>query len=184
MGKATKDRGVQVSAPPLQMPNASSIAEDVTSKALDFCARKLGVDGPKAAAVCLSRRDYNALDYCHYSMAEQVGAALGSLDDNVQTVYMFDYDATAEDICFDESPFTPLVHLLVRVERKTEALNALIAMLDRALARSYAKIVGPEGLQHLLDVQIIDTQDVAQRKGYGALLSSLHHRPLKVWNRA
>jgi hypothetical protein len=184
MGKATRDRGVQVSAPPLQMPNANSIAEDVTSKALDFCARKLGVDGPKAAAVCLSRRDHNAVDYCHYSIADQVGAALGSLDENVQAVYMFDYDATAEDICFDESPFTPLVHLLVLVERKTEALNALVATLDRALAKSYARVVGPEGLQHLLDVQTVDTEDVAQRIGYGALLSSLHHRPLKVWNRA
>jgi hypothetical protein len=54
-------------------------------------------------------------------------------------------------------------------------------MLNRALAQSYAQLIGPSQLQHILDAQIIDDADVENRVGYGALLNSLYRRPLKVW---
>jgi hypothetical protein len=38
-------------------------------------------------------------------------------------------------------------------------------------------------LQHLLDVQVVDDAEVEKRVGYGGLLFSLHHRPLKIWER-
>ena len=96
---------------------------------------------------------------------------------------MFEYDATPEDVCFSEVAQTPLLHLIVHTERKTKALNSLVTMLERALAQSYARLIGPRQLQHLLDVQVVDDREVEDRIGYGALFSSLHHRPLKVWER-
>jgi hypothetical protein len=174
---------VKTTTPPLHMPNAASIAENVLDKALEFCTRKLGVKDHKVAIDRLQQKECRAYEYCYYSIAQQVGTALGNLDDNVKAAYMFEYEATPEDLCFGETQKAPLLHLLVWTHRKTEALDSLAEVLDRALAHSFAQLVGPQQLQHLLDVQIIDDTDVENRVGYGSLLHSLHHRPLKVWER-
>ena len=76
-----------------------------------------------------------------------------------------------------------IIHLIVWAQRKTGALNSLVAALDRALVQSYADLIGMRQLTHLLDVQVIDDADVENRVGYGAMLSSIHHRPIQVWER-
>jgi hypothetical protein len=181
MAKAKEQTSVRVTTPPLHLPNASSTAEDVLNKAIEFCADKMGLESPQTAIARLQKAEQKACTYCHYSIAEQVGAALGALDEHIKAVYMFEDDATPEDMCFGELPGVPLLHLLVWTERKTEALKSLVALLDRSLAQSYGRLVGPRQLQHLLDVQVIDDADVEKRIGYGALLHSIHYRPLKVW---
>jgi hypothetical protein len=174
---------VKVASVAFQIPNAASTAEDILGNALGFCAQKMGYDDPQIAIERLKEGDRTACGHCQYSIAQQVGAALAALDDNVRSVYMFEYDATPEDICFSEAAQTPLLHLIVWTERKTKALNSLVTMLERALAQSYARLIGLRQLQHLLDVQVVDDGEVKGRIGYGALFSSLHHRPLKVWER-
>jgi len=62
-------------------------------------------------------------------------------------------------------------------------LNALVAALDRALIQDYAEMIGPRGLAHVLDVQVVDQSDVENRRGVAALLSSLYNRPVKLWER-
>jgi hypothetical protein len=181
MGKVTRQQSVEITTPPLHLPNATSTAEDVLNKALEFCARKMRLQGSQMAIERLQQGDHNVCEYCQYSIAEQVATALGALDENIKVVYLFEYEATPEDVVFSETSGPPLVHLLVWAHRKTEALKSLVSMLDRALATSYAELIGPSQLQHLLDVQIIDDEDAAHRVGYAALLYSLHHRPLKVW---
>ena len=141
----------------------------------------MSLEGRAAAIVRMQASDLSARAYCYYSIAEQVGSALGAMDQNVKAVYMFECEATADDLCFGDAEYTPLLHLLVWTQRKTEALNALVAMLDRALAQEFAATFGPQDLRHLLDVQIIDDVNVQERSGYGALLQSLHHRPIRVW---
>jgi len=183
MAKAKEQASVRVTTSLLHLPNASSTAEDVLNKALEFCADKMGLESPQTAIARLQKAEQKACTYCHYSIAEQVGAALGALDEHIKAVYMFEDDATPEDMCFSETPGVPLLHLLVWTERKTEAQKSLVAMLDRALAQSYGQLIGPRQLQHLLDVQVIDDADAEKRVGYGALLHSIHYRPLKIWER-
>jgi hypothetical protein len=148
---------VEFTAPPLQLPDAASMAEATLAKALEFCA--------------------------HYNLAKQAAEFLGALDENVKAVYICDYDATPEDLCFGEATQASLVHLVVWARRKTGALNSLVAALDRALVQSYADLIGMRQLAHLLDVQVIDDADVENRVGYGAMLSSIYHRPIQVWER-
>jgi hypothetical protein len=166
------------------MPSAKSIAEDVLHKALEFSARKISAPILEEAIARLKAGDTQAHSYFQYALAEEVGDALGALDEHVEAVYLFDYEATPEDVAFSETHSPPLVHVLILTQRKTEALQALVSMLDRALAQGYAGRMHLERLQHLLDVQIIDAGDVEQNVGYGALLRSIHHRPLRVWKRA
>lgn len=176
-------RDTKTSEMPWRMPDADSAADNILNQALGFCAQKMRLGDAQTVIDRLQQGDRNACSYCHYSIAEQVSASLGALDKNVKAAYMFEHDATPEDICFSENECTPLVHLIVWVERKTEALNSLVAMLDRALAKRLAQLIGPRELQYVLDVQVIDDTEVERRTGYAALLSSIHHRPLKVWER-
>jgi len=174
---------VEFTAPPLQLPDAASMAEAALAKSLEFCAQKMGFDSHQAVIDHLQRSDSTASSYCHYGLAKQVAEYLGALDDNVKAVYICDYDATPEDLCFGEATQASLVHLIVWARRETGALNSLVAALGRALVQSYADLIGMRQLTHLLDVQVIDDADVKNRVGYGALLSSLHHRPIQVWER-
>ena len=174
---------VEFTAPPLQLPDAASMAEATLAKALEFCAQKMGFDSHQAVVGHLRQGDSTTCSYYHYNLAKQVAEFLGALDENVKAVYICDYDATPEDLCFGEATQASLVHLVVWARRKTGALNSLVAALDRALVQSYADLIGMRQLAHLLDVQVIDDADVENRVGYGAMLSSIYHRPIQVWER-
>jgi hypothetical protein len=174
---------VEFTAPPLQLPDAASMAEATLAKALEFCAQKMGFDSHQAVVGHLRQGDSTTCSYYHYNLAKQAAEFLGALDENVKAVYICDYDATPEDLCFGEATQASPVHLIVWAQRKTGALNSLVAALDRALVQSYADLIGTCQLTHLLDVQVIDDAGVKNRVGYGALLYSLHHRPIQVWER-
>lgn len=166
----------------LRLPDADSIAEAALTGALDYSAEKTGVDRQRAL-LNLQGGDRATCSYCHYSLAKQVAETLGTLDKNIRAVYVMDYDATPEDLCFGATSTTSPIHLIARVVRRTEALDSLVAAVDRALTRAYANTTGLAGLALLLDVQVVDDTDVAKHTGYGALLSSLYHRPIEVWKR-
>jgi hypothetical protein len=166
------------------LPGATDSTENTLSEALQFCARKIGVDSLEAVVDLLRQNDRMACEYCLYSMAKRVAASLGAVDENVRAVYVLDYDATPEDICFGTlHQGAPLVHLIVWAERKTAALSSLVAALDRALAQAYTDLVGGPQVESLLDVQVIDDADVESRTGHGALLQAIHHRPIQIWER-
>lgn len=188
MGTAIKSQSVQsiqteTESPALRLPDAGSTAEVVLRQAMDFCAEKVGAASTECVIESLKVGDKNACSYCRYSVAKQVGEALGSLDEHVKAAFVFDDEATYQDICFGAARQTAPIHLLVWVERKTGALASLVEALDQALAKSYADLLGSSPTAHVLDAQVIDDADVESNRGYGALLRSLHNRPMKVWSR-
>jgi hypothetical protein len=165
------------------LPDAHSLAADALAQALEYCAQKLGLRDGQAALACLKEGDHAACQYCAYSLAQRVAQAIGAWDEYVQSVYVIDYDATPDDLCFAcEGQFGP-IHVIVWTARKTRALDALIAVLDRAFTQRYRGLVGCGDLEHMLDVQVIDDADVESRIGYGAMLASIHQRPVQVWSR-
>jgi hypothetical protein len=166
-----------------QLPYPGDTARIVSNQALDFCAQKMGLGGRRAVADRLQQGDENACQYYRYSIARQVVESLAALDRNLKAAYVADYDATPQDLCFNPGSRTSLIHLIVWVERKTKALNSLIEGLDRAMAQHYADVVGLPQLVHLLDVQVVDDEAVHGRTGYGAMLSSIHNRPIQIWER-
>lgn len=181
--KQTEAVNIGLATPPLRLPDATSTAEVVLAQAMEFCAQKMGLGNAEDAIGRLKQGDSAACRYCNYSVAKQVGGALGALDENVKAVYVCDYDATPEDLCFNEAPQASPVHMIVWTERKTSALNSLIAALDRALAQNYASLMGLDKVGYMLDVQLVDDADIQNRTGCGALLSSLYHRPIQIWER-
>ncbi len=175
------DARVDIPAQPAEMRVA---VERILAQALSYCADKMSLESLQAASERICQGDGVACGYCLYSVAKQVAETIGSLDGNVRAVYTYDCEATPEDQCLGEiARGTSLVHLLVWTQRKTAALRALITAMDRALVRAYTSVLGGRQPTSLLDVQVIDDADVGRRSGYGALLSSIYHRPVQVWQR-
>ena len=161
----------------------SGTAQVVLTQAMEYCAQKMRLDSSQAVIDRLRASNGRACEYCHYSVAKQVAESLGALDDNIKATYIYDYDATPEDLCFGEAGRALPIHLVIWAERKTAALKVLAETWDRALAQGYAEMIGGRQPAHLLDVQMVDDADVEKRLGHGALLFSLHHRPVQVWRR-
>jgi hypothetical protein len=181
--KQAEGMGIRLASLP-ELPDINGIADDIFSDAMAFCARKIGVDRLEAVSDLLRQNDKTACGYCFYGLAKRVAASLGVMDENVRAVYVHDYDATPEDLCFGTlHQGAPLVHLIIWTERKTAALDSLIAALDRALARTYADLLDRPRIKGLLDAQMIDGVDIENRTGHGALLQAVHHRPIQVWER-
>jgi len=174
---------VTVRGASLRVPDADSAAEAALDRALRYCGDRMGVASLDQLTESLRQGEAECRGYYHYALAREVADYLSALDADVQAVYLFDYDATPEDVCFCESDPDPLMHVIVQVRRRTAALESMLEALDGALARRYAEMMGIDEQAHLLDAQIVDEEDTVRRAGYGALLSSLHHRPLQVWGR-
>jgi len=168
----------------LRIPDASSAAEAALDVALHYCCDKLGAGSIDTVKESLRQGDSTSRGYFNFSLAHAVAEYLGAFDRDVTSVYLFDYDATPEDLCFGEAVCNLLLHLIVRVNRPTAAFQSLVEALDGALIRRYAGVMGMDEPAHLLDVQVVEEEDVRLRNGYGALLSSVHHRPIQVWGRS
>jgi len=178
----TKEMSIDEAAP-FRWPDATSTAELALDEGLAFCARKAGLKDAREVVERLRQGDSTVRHYCRYGLAKKVAESIGRLDENVKAVYTLDYDATPEDRCFSGEAETSPIHLIVWAARKTDALDALVKALDRALVKAYADLIDAPELTHLLDVQVIDDTDVEERRGYGALLSSIYNRPIQVWER-
>jgi hypothetical protein len=179
----TKVSSVKDLAAPFRFPDTASTAEVVLNEGLTFCARKMGLGDPGEVVRRLQQGDSAACQYCRYGLAKKVAECIGNLDDNVKSVYVLDYDATPHDLCFGQAKQRSPIHLIIWAERKTDALASLVTALDRALVDRYAALISAPELARILDVQVVDYQDVQDCIGYGALLSSTHNRPIRVWER-
>jgi hypothetical protein len=164
--------------------SVTSVAEGILVEAIEFCAQKLGASSLTTVIDLLEHGDRAACEYCLYSIAKQVAASLGAMDENVKAVYILDYDATPQDLCFGTGAHgMRLVHLLVWTHRKTAALDSLVQALDSALVQACSDTIGVCGPATLLDVQTVDDLDVQQRHGYGAFGGWVHQQPIQIWER-
>ena len=160
----------------------SNTAAAIIAGALDFCGRKIGADGRQVVVDRLRAGDADACRYLRYGLAARLGEQIGALDGNARAVYLFDDADTAEETWFDEGTPGAPVHLVVWAQPKTAALHSLAEALDSALLPGYTALSGRHQLGHLLAVDLVDDADVASRRGWGVLLSSVRHAPLRVWN--
>lgn len=166
----------------VESSDVSLAVEKMLDQALQFSMVKAYQGNREAVVSALRAGEPLVSGYFFYSLARSAGEYLGTWDGSVKAVYTFDYEATPEDICFGEVRH-PLVHLIVWVERKTAALAALSSTLDRAMVEQVGGLLEQKERQYILDVQIVDSDEVANRIGYGAVLASSQPKAVQVWAR-
>jgi len=172
----------QASSIEFSLPDASTAAWNAIDGALEFCAANMKLKERDAALALLRCGGDEIRGYFEYGLARQLAEYLAALDTEVRAAYVYDTEATPEDLAFGQVAPT-LVHVIILAQRKTSALNSLIVAVDRALTQRYADLMGKPGQAHLLDVQVVSEAEVNSRSGFGAMLTWLHHRPLMVWQR-
>jgi hypothetical protein len=163
------------------LPDAASAAAATIEAAFEYTARKLHLDDVETVPSMLRAGRADARGYFEYAVARELAEHIGALDGEVQGVYLYDPEATTDDIAFAEFPAT-LVHMVIWAHRKTGALASLIDGLDRAVTAEFAKRIGNKQTS-LLDFQVVDDAEVNSRMGFGAMLAWVHNRPLMVWAR-
>lgn len=134
-------------------------------------------------AELLNRSDFR--DYFKYELALGVALVLAANERRIKTAYVYNPSDNPDGAEGIEVPQDATVHLLVKVEAVSAALEAFVSSLDRALTASLSEL--PSALftrrQSVLAVDLISEENVVLRQGWAALLSSIFAPPLKIWER-
>lgn len=164
-----------------------SLVTNMMEEAIRFCTEKMGFKGKERTMKVLHNGDCRACEYMRYALAQRLAEYLGSMDDTIKTIYTYEPEyATSVDVAIPGRPnLTPGFNLIVEVSRKSAALSSLVASVNSALAEVCKQLGCPTAtaLCYELDVGVANDDDVQRRVGYGALISSLHVRPIEIWHR-
>ncbi len=153
-----------------------SVATAMLSSALAYCQEKVG---RKEAFGLLKRNECNAIEYFRFGLAKQVGTCLGENSEFVKYVYL--YPDTP-----DEDPILTLpLTLIVYVEKHTAALDSIVDLLQNTLLEEYRVMFAPttDCLNVFLNIYLIDTTELAKRKGMAASIGALFKPAFRAWSR-
>lgn len=165
----------------------NAVVANMVEEALQFCAERAGLKHKQQARDVLLTGDCSVCEYLRYALARNVARYLGSVDDTIQAIYTYEPEhATRVDEATPDRPnCSPGISLLACVSRKSAALSSVVASVSLALAEEHRRLGCPRAnaLCAELDVRAVDEDEVKQRIGYGALLSSFYVQPIEVWSR-
>ena len=160
------------------------IADNICQNALAETYDKL-VPGEKALKLEALLQRRALFQSFKYSLAKGVAQALAEHDRRVQAVYLFQLAANPEVEAGEFLPLETTIHLLVRVETSSAALDAFTASLDRGLAQCLQQLSTSlfTGCDSILDVILLTEEAIERQTGYASLLSSMFAPPLELWQR-
>ena len=165
----------------------ATAVKNMLETALVFCAQTTGFREGEEALEAIRQGDCCTCSYLRYGLSKELGGYLGGIDDSVQAVYSYEPEhcTGVTELARIEPALERGINLIVLVDRRSAALSSIIASLEDAVIEAARNLVCPEasGACYALDVQVADEKEVASRRGYGALISSIHVAPLKIWAR-
>jgi hypothetical protein len=168
----------------LQDSSLPNIARAIREIALAKALRDRRAYAGDEALLELDLRRPAVLASMRDGLAQGVARALASHEEQVKAVYVYDPSANPDNETGEDWPFDPVLHLLV-VAAASPSLPVFIKELDQALVESLRDVPSPpfQMRESLLDVMLLTDEDVQQRKGYGALLSSVFAPAIEIWRR-
>lgn len=166
-----------------------SLADRMVDDAIETCAVKVfsGDTNLTVEALCNGRCEVCAL--VTDQLARQVGAYLGEIDKTIRAIYRYDPEYTSiRQLGSERTGLSRRggINLVTWVDRKSAAQSALGMMLETALSTSRQKIIKCHEASpacYTLDVQMVDSKDILERRGYGAVVNSMYVRSTQVWIR-
>lgn len=163
------------------------VVKSMMQYALGLSTQKMGYADQERVVEALRNGNCSVCEYIRYGLAQKIADYLGSVDDTVKAVYIYEPEyATAVDGTVPDDPSLARgIHMIAWVGRKTAALSSLIGVLDSSLAQEVKKLSCQKAnaLCYKLVVHIVDDEEVLTRSGYGALVDSFYVRPIEIWRR-
>jgi len=158
---------------------------ELMARALDFCEAKAHVQGHPRVVEALQMGDRAVHDYLRYGLAREIGSYLGHMEASVKAVYFFEPESMAEEDIEQRKDLTRGIQLIAWVTNGRTSVRARAETLGEALLKEYKALLGPaaEAMSDILMLDVVDDHDVAERTGLGAVISSVHTRPIEVWSR-
>jgi len=168
-----------------KISSLSEAAETIRNQALDLARAKLSSrQQDLSLGELLGRRDF--VDYFRYTLAQETAQVIAAYDQNVEAFYLFEESANPDAETEDFLPTEDVtIHLLALVTSKSAASDAFITSLDSALTEAVNGLPSTAFAERtsILNVIPVTGEDVENRRGYAALLSSVFGPPLKIWPR-
>jgi len=169
------------------MSSDTTILTQSMNEAVTFCADKTRLQGWEQVSAARARADCSACEHLRYGLAKGIAAYLGSLDETIRVVYVFDPEAAthAESHVPSTPRLSPGISMLIWVSHKTAALTSLLTSVRQAAGEEFWRLPCPEAnaLCYALDAIVVDDQDVQERRGYGAMVNSFFVLPTEIWSR-
>ncbi|HMK09571.1 MAG TPA: PEP/pyruvate-binding domain-containing protein [Anaerolineales bacterium] len=161
-----------------------ALADQMVSRAVAQCAEAHFAGDERRTRLALLRGQCEHCECVRQALVESVAAYLAEVDAGIKGVYAFDPpSAAAEDAPAPGGRHG--IHIVVWVDRKSQALRSLAATLESALAGSQAKLGCPLATNDCygLDMEIVDDRDVAEQRGFGLLVDRGNLQARAVWER-
>ena len=168
----------------IQVTPLQEVAETIRTDALALAQERL-TGAIRGLELKRLFRYPDFVDTFKHGLASGVANALSANDPHVEAIYTYDPSANPDSELGNDLPVDATVHMLVKVQSPSPALEAFIAALDRALTAELKSLPSPKFAQResILDVNLITEKDIEQGRGYAVILSSMFAPPLKVWQR-
>jgi hypothetical protein len=167
--------------------NGIAIQEMVDS-ALAFSAEKAGLPAAREARRDIVDGGCTVCEYLRYGLSRELGQYLGTIDRSVQAVYAYEPEYAAGVLHLDSAGpgIDRGINLIVSVEKKNHALDSIVASLEDAVKEGVRPLLCSKanGSCFALDVKVVDGEELSSRRGYGALVSSVHVAPMRLWSRS
>jgi hypothetical protein len=183
VGRSSKREGGKMDTVTI---NGTAI-QNMVQSALAFSAERAELPAAEQARRAISRGDCTVCDYLRYGLSKEISQYLGSIDRSVQAVYAYEPEYAAGVLHLDSAGpgVDPGINLIVAVDRKNHALSSIVASLEDAVKEGLRGLVCAKanGTCFALDVKVVDGEELASRRGYGALVSSVYVAPMRLWSR-
>jgi len=170
-----------------------ALADQMVSQAVAECAERHFAGDERRTRLALLRGQCEHCECVRQALVQNVAAYLGEVGGSVKAVYAFDPPAseggaTSIPLPAAAEPGPPEhhgIHIVVWVDRKSQALRSLAATLETALAASQRKLGCPVATNdcYRLDMEIVDDREVAEQRGFGLLIDHRNLEARPVWER-
>jgi hypothetical protein len=182
MDTVTRNMESRMSTPLHQAVELMDVAEKLRDEALNFAKIKLPPvkKDQRLEALFLDRSFL--CDFKH-GLIEGVCQTICEYDGKAIESYCFDPDANPDCQSGEEIPIDGTINIILVVESKTAGLDAFVTSLDRGLTQALKELPIPmlASYDSVLNIIQVTRNDVEKRKGYAALISSMHVPALKIW---
>lgn len=149
------------------------------SEAIDYCAKKKEGRSAEEVLQLLAQGDRWAHSTFRYALTTQVCQYLSRLGTVVRSVYIFGSSMS------DGAKPTSDIDIIIWVNERSDAIAFLLDRLNLFISTYYRGLFADRAsrMRRMFDIHLVDDQEVKARVGYGAVLGSLHTRPVKIWAR-